>query len=341
MPLEVRALAASHIEDCARLLAGRHQRDRSRHHFLPEAFTSPAATRPLIETALSEANRGVVALRNGEVIGYLMGGPIQAPVTTMSAQFTPARGLMIGYEKHAVASEADAGAYRPLYAALSEHFVRAGYHEHCIYVSASDPAVNEVWSSLGFGRQVVAAVRPVDPLVPQEATLDVRRATLEDLEAVIGLDEQLERHHALTPTYLPYRWEARPNFREVAEGFLRQPSNAYFLAYEDGKAVGLNSLLADSFMNAMQRPDASFYLFQGIIQETSRGRGLGSALLANSLRWGKEQGYRYCALHFFSANYTAAEFWLGHGFEPLEYRLTRTVDSRVVWQEPPPVDPNG
>jgi GNAT superfamily N-acetyltransferase len=335
LALTVLSLDPAHLDACAGLVAARHKRDRARQPYLPEAFESAERVRPLIEEALSAREaRAVVAVRDGQVVGFLVGSTLNFPVDSVPAQFTPARGLSMGYALHAVASEADAPVYRPMYAALSEPYVRSGYFDHALFLPASDSAALDVWASLGFGRATVAAMRAVEALIEPTVEVDIRRASVEDMDAIDVLDRTLERHHARPPTYLPYRWEAAPALREFAAGGLRNPANAWFLAYRNGLPVGMNSLLTEGFMNPLLRPDSSIYLYQGIVEADWRGTGVGKALLANSLRWANEQGYRWCGLHYFSANYTAADFWLGHGFEPAEIRLSRTIDQRVNWQEP-------
>lgn len=334
----MRRLRQSDIPACAGLLAARHKRDRARNPILPAAYESPEQTRTFIEAAIFERHgRGVVAVRDGIVSGYLIGTTVQEPVTSMGSQYTAERGLTIGYPNHALAADLDPQAYRQLYGALSEEFVRAGYFDHTVMVAPSDVAALEVWNNLGFGREAVAAIKKVGPV--QAATeVRIRQATVADIDEVERLDEQLERHHAKSPIYLPYRWEARDSFRQTAERLLSDEANAYFLAVENDRAIGMNSLIMDGFLNPMHRPESFFYLFQGIVAEEARGRGIGQALLANSMEWGMERGYAYCGLHFFSANYTGADFWLGNGFEPVEYRLARRLDRRIIWQDPAPVD---
>lgn len=341
MAVAVRPLTKSDVPVCAALLAARHARDRSRQPFLPPAFESAEHTLPFIESALGQAGaRGVVAIEAGDVVGYLIGAPVQEPVNTVGAQFTPERGFRIVYPGHAVAGSAAPLVYRQMYAALSEPFIRAGYFDHDVYVSATDRDLIEVWAGLGFGRLAVCALRPVEPLPTAAVEADIRRATVDDLDEVLRLDEELERHHASPPTYLPYRWEARPAFRTMMESLLTSEENVYFLALQDGRPAGMNSVLASGFNHPMQRPESSCYLLQGIVSAAVRGSGLGRALLARSLRWAKDQGYAYCALHFFSANILGADFWLGNGFQPVEYRLSRTIDRRAIWNEPLPVDAN-
>jgi hypothetical protein len=52
------------------------------------------------------------------------------------------------------------------------------------------------------------------------------------------------------------------------------------------------------------------------------------------MAWAQDEGYQWCALHFAAANIVGANFWLGHGFRPIEHRLRRHIDERIAWAGP-------
>jgi hypothetical protein len=49
------------------------------------------------------------------------------------------------------------------------------------------------------------------------------------------------------------------------------------------------------------------------------------------MAWARKQGHRWCTLHFASGNPSGAPFWLGHGFIPVEYTMSRHLDERVAY----------
>jgi GNAT superfamily N-acetyltransferase len=331
--LRIVPFAPEHLEAAAELLAERHRRDRAREPRLPATFESPEATRPLIEHAFDTPGaRGVVAFRNGAPAGYLVAAPQLLPQTHAMSQFFPIRGAFSWYPHHAVAPGEDAyTVYRAMYARLADELVRSGLFAHFIEAPASDAGVQDTLFSLGFGRDLCAAVREVDRPVPSGAAVDVHVASTEDTEVVLALVHELTLHHALSPIFLPAVPEARPAQRELQQNLLADPANAHFVAYREGRAVGMQTFMARGLLNPMCAPEASVYLFQGIVSRDARFGGVGKALLARTMAWASEQGYRYCSLHYATANLEGAAFWTSQGFEPLSYRLCRRIDERVLW----------
>jgi hypothetical protein len=63
-----------HIEDAGTLLAARHHRDRAARPELPERFTRVEDARTAIKAALEKPlAEGVAAVREGRLVGYLIG----------------------------------------------------------------------------------------------------------------------------------------------------------------------------------------------------------------------------------------------------------------------------
>src|SRR6185437_4122386 len=70
----VRPLGTSDLDAAAALLADRHRRHRQAEPLLDPAYEDPAACRPEIEALLgADMGGGWVALRDGAVVGYLIG----------------------------------------------------------------------------------------------------------------------------------------------------------------------------------------------------------------------------------------------------------------------------
>lgn len=333
MALRIVPFEPSHFDLAAELLAERHRRDRAREPRLPAAFERPDAARPLIEHAFDVPGaRGVVALRDGAPVGYLVAAPQLIPQTHAMSQYFPLRGAFSWYPHHAVASGEDARElYRLMYAHLADALVRAGMFAHFVETPARDADAQETLFSLGFGRDLCAAVRDVDLPVGSGADVEVHVASMEDLDVVMGLVAELTLHHALSPIFLPAVPEAQPAQREFQRNVQADPANAHFVAYRDGRALGMQTFLASGLLNPMCSPEGSVYLSQGIVSKEARFGGVGKALLARAMAWARDRGYRYCSLHYATANLEGAAFWTSQGFEPLSYRLCRRIDERVLW----------
>lgn len=321
-----------HLDAAADLLAQRQRRLRTIDHRLPAAYESPSECRPLIE---AHANRpdatGVVAEIDGAVSGYaFMWAFLPAP-TDLAAGFFPARTAHTGYDAQAAREDVAFDVYREMYAALAHEYVQRGIYDHIAYTSPHDAAANEAYVSLGFGRQLVAAVRGVDP-VEAPAAAEIHEAGPEDLAVISQLNKYLWQHHTTSPIF----WPMMPEPLAAEDAFQRAllddtKTNPHFVAYRDAEALGTNTFMPPDWVTPVLRPERTVYLYQGIVSPSARGGGIGQSILAQGVAWAREQGFEHVALHFWAPNISGARFWLGQGFQPVEYRLVRHVDERIAW----------
>ena len=321
------------LDTAAALLAARHQRDREREPRLPAAFSMADACRPAIEHSLNQEGwHGVVAHEGGEPAGFMVMVPQLFAPTHFLASFFPPRSAAANYQLHAARGGVEYDVYREMYAALAEHFVQLGYFDHLVAVAPSDAGTAEAWASLGFGRNAVAAMRGVGPTEKPQAKIDVHQASAEDAEVIFSLSEELTLHHARSPIFWPFLRDTDASSHEMQRGLLADPqANAHWVAYEGGKAVGMNTFMAPAFLSPLMVPPKTIYLYQGIVTSDARAVGVGTAILSRGAEWAREQGYEYMTLHFAAPNLQGARFWQSSGFVPVEYGLRRRVDERVAW----------
>ncbi|MCH8026295.1 MAG: GNAT family N-acetyltransferase [Chloroflexi bacterium] len=337
MSLTITEFKEQHLEAAARLLAARQVADRCREPSLSAAFESPEALRPMLEQLFQRSKgNGAIALRDGEPVGYIIASPVLPAPTQLIAQFFPPRSMTVPYEGHATAAAEDASLYRDLYAFLAANWVGDGYFEHFVNVPAQDAAAGEAWNSLGFGRELTCAIREVDePVIgvpaSEQSGTEVHRAGVEDIAVIEALTDALWVHHTGSPILAPFMRDTQESERELSLELLKEPANAHFVAYRDGEPLALNSFMKPGFLPPLLPAEECTYLWQGIVYAHARGAGIGRTLLAHAMDWAKDAGYRWCVLHFYSANISGASFWLGNAFRPLEYRLRRHVDERIAW----------
>ncbi len=332
--IEIRGFNDRDIGDCAVLLAARHGRDRGRSPVVARRFEDAALCREMIASMQGPLLDGVVAEVGGRVVGFLLGERQLHPPRGYFSYFFEPYSTAIPLHGHAVAAEVDAVAVtRALYGKLAEAWVRRGFFIHAVRIIAGDAELQEAWSSLGFGRKVTCAVRPTaDPVTHRPATgVEIRQVGPSDLEVVTRLVHVNGVHHAQSPLYWPYLLETVDDSHATVAHLLDDPANAAFVAYRDGRPVGLQNFMAPLFVSPMLVPGHMVYLFHGVVEAEARGSGIGTALLAHSMAWARAQGHVHCALHFGSPNLSAASFWPRQGFVAVEHTLSRHVDERIVW----------
>ena len=328
MALNILPFAEDHLEAASRLLAGEHKRRRSLDAMLPAAFEAgEEARKPLEEAFATPGAAGFAALRDGEMVGFLLA--VQ--------RLFGARGMAIPFHGYALAPGEPLETYRELYAALAEAWVRRGFFWHSILVLDGDRELRDCWDSLGFGRWLTTGIRDVNSPVSDPPELDIRELGADHIDVFAQLEAANARHHSASPIFIPYLPEDRDGYRARTLALLEDPANAHFVAYEDGEPAGMNTFMTESRHSPLLQPEKDIYLFQGIVYEPYRHAGIGRGLLAHSMRWARDRGYTTCSLHFFSTNLSGARFWTANGFRPAAHVLSRHIDERIAWARPGPV----
>ncbi len=331
----VRSFTSQDIPAAASLLAARLGAAHARLPFVDPAFASTAGVEGFVKAL--QANPfadGLVAESAGAAVGFLFGQRMLLGPAEMASLFVPPHSISIPVEGHAVAAGNDPTVvYRELYRHLAADWVREGFFVHRAAILAGDADEQEAWVSLGFGRAMTAATRPAaDPVANVRATgIEVHRAGAEDIEVVMGLSDVLMEHHNRPPIFWPLLKEPLPAARAFNLGVLEEGSMPYFVGYQRGEPVAMTTFLRPGFTPPVVAHASDIYLFEGIVSEAARSGGVGTAVLDEALSWVRDNGYATCTLHFASANYSAAPFWLGHGFVPVEHTMERHIDERIAW----------
>ena len=267
---------------------------------------------------------GVVAVSDGEVVGFAVMQSFLANPTHMTAAFFSPRCTNLGYASHAAAAGREYDVYREMYAALADDFVSRGYFDHNVYVAPRDAAVIEAFSSLGFGRTVVAGLRGVEPVegAPAAGAVQMHQASAEDAEVIFSLNDELNRHHARAPIFWPHlardAGEQPRDAARAAEGSRRERALGGVRGRQAGRHEHVHGAAS---VSPLLSPEKTIYLFQGIVSREGARGGVGTAILSHGAEWAREQGYEHIALHFASPNLSGARFWQSSGFVPVEYGM--------------------
>src|SRR5215210_6139505 len=150
--LEVVPFTAEHLDEAGRLLAARHARHRRVEPLLSERYEYEAAAREEIAHVFeAEGASGAASLRDGKVVGYLLGAPREVSVW----------GENVWVEAAGQAVE-EAEDVRDLYAFAAARWFEEGRRRHYSLVPTSDAALVDAWFRLGFGHQQAHAIRELD-----------------------------------------------------------------------------------------------------------------------------------------------------------------------------------
>lgn len=319
---EILPFADEHVADAGRLLAARHRRHRLDRPELSPSFEDAAvAEKQVVEAWTADDASGAVAVRDGRVAGYLLGGP--KPGTVWGPN------LWVESAGQALGDGEDAETMRDLYAAAATRWADEGRTAHYVVVPVSDAPLLDAWYRLGFGQQQAHAVRPplaTPPALPEG--LAVRRAERADIPVLARLDVSLPQHQGLAPCFSAGELGTVEEAVAEWEEDFDDPDFATFVAEHDGRVVGsaVGCALAKSGSNAgLMRPDdAGFLGFAAVLPE-ARGLGAGRALGETVLAWAGEAGYAVVQTDWRVTNLLSSRSWTALGFVPTFYRLHRAI----------------
>lgn len=307
--LEIHPFAAEHLEGAAELLEQRHRRHRGAEPLLGETYDFRAEIEAL------EDPSGVAGLRDGRVVGFLLG------IRKDDARWGP----NIWVEPAGQAVE-EAEEIRDLYAAAAPGWFEEGRTRHYVLAPASDAALLDAWARLSFGQQHAHGIRDVPETPWPEG---VRLATEDDIDALVDLSPLLVEHQARAPVFgigLPR--ESEEEIRASILEDLPNPKIGDLIAEQNGRVVGGFQLAAvelSSSHTSLARPEGSVLLSWAATRPDVRGGGAGLALMEASLAWAHEQGYTTMVTDWRETNLLSSRFWPKRGFRRSFVRLYRSI----------------
>jgi len=315
--IEVRPFEEEHLPAAAVLLAERHRCHRAAEPLLPAAYEAADAAGGEIEQLWrSEDADGAVAVRDGRVVGYLIGGPRDDTIWGPNA-----------WVEHAGHAASDPEDVRDLYAALARAWFDAGRTRHFALVPASDQGLVDAWFRLSFGQQQAYAVREVDTEARWPA--GVRHAELRDVDALLSMAPLVEQVQNDAPTFAR-RVNAldMDELRADIEDEVRRGDWASLVFESDGAVAGSFLLMpvekSESVVGLARAPGHCYLAWAATVPAV-RGTGAGLALMQAAHAWAGEQGHTAMIVDWRVANLFASRFWPRRGFRPAFLRMSRVI----------------
>ncbi|MBN1148103.1 MAG: GNAT family N-acetyltransferase [Anaerolineales bacterium] len=314
MPVQIVPFREEHIEDAAVLVCKRYKALRRGAPLLPSRYERVDEILPRLRELVAEGS-GVVALRGRRLVGFL-GAFVFSEFLGRRSVYSPEWG-------NAAEPGESRRIYEQMYAHLSAEWVADGCTQHLLTLLANDLQGLEGWFWLGFGLSGVDGLRSLDAVDGAAAQVQVRRAGLEDLELATAFSQSLGRHMTSAPVFWFYE-------AEDYAVWLGKETNALWLAYRDGEALGCMGIM-EAYEEACTiiRDQGTASIVSAFTLEGARGGGVASALLNRSLEWARQQGYTRCAVDFEPMNVQAARFWT-RWFQPVCYSLMRNIPLPVL-----------
>lgn len=310
--LEIHPLAEEHLDDAGELLKERHRRHREAEPLLAGGYDYRSEIEVLWK---ADDASGAVAVREGRVVGYLLG------IRKDDARW----GANIWVEPAGHAAE-EAEDVRDLYSVAAARWFDEGRTRHYVMAPASDSELLDAWSRLSFGTQHAHGILEVPDVAWPSG---VRLAVEEDIDALVELSPLLVEHQAHAPVFgvgLPR--EDPDEIRASILEDLPNPAIGDLVAEQDGYIVGAFQLAAvelSSTHSGLARPDGAVLLSWAATRPEIRGGGTGVALTEASFAWAREQGYKTMVTDWRETNLLSSRFWPRRGFRRSFLRLYRSI----------------
>jgi predicted N-acetyltransferase YhbS len=313
--LELRPFAEDHLDTAGSLLAARHRTHRAAEPLLSQRFEDPEAARAEVASLLAQEHAsGAVALREGELVGFLLGTRKDDQMWGANAWVEAA-----GY----AADEPEL--VRDLYAFASQRWVDEGRTRHYALVPALDDQLAP-WFRLSFGAQHAHGIKEVDAQVWPAGT---RRAEQRDIEALTELAPLIFDYQARAPVFSGIELhEDADELRAMIAADIANDELGELVYERDGRIVATFELVpveSGSMHRALAQPDRAALLgFAASLPEV-RGSGAGVALTEAAFAWAHEQGYATMVTDWRETNLLSSRFWPARGFRRTFLRLYRSI----------------
>ena len=144
-------------------------------------------------------------------------------------------------------------------------------------------------------------------------SIEVQRATLDDLETVIALRIALLREYGDHPIYGRLRPDAEEKARPVFRQQLMAPDQAIFLAARDGQVAGI-ARGVDTRGSPMLMPDRYCYVTSAYVKPEHRRHGVLAAMIGHIETWALARGLGEMRLHNSTLHAHAGAAWDQLGF---------------------------
>jgi GNAT superfamily N-acetyltransferase len=142
----------------------------------------------------------------------------------------------------------------------------------------------------------------------------VRRATVNDLGAVVALRLALLREYANHPVYGRLHPEVEARARPLFEQQIKASDQAIFLAEREGQVVGIVRC-ADAKGSPLLVPDRYCYITSVFVRPAHRRRGVLATLMEQAEEWARTRGLTELRLHNSTLSEEARRAWDQLGFE--------------------------
>lgn len=266
-------------------------------------------------TDIVNNNNGIIAIKNNEVIGYIVGYKINNFKNNHKGIYIPEFGHCVkGNDKEII--------YYEMYKEISNVWVKEGHIIHAITIFETDTQSLTSFRGLGFGMLVIDAIRSLDVLaLDNNLNFKVKQATIDDIQDILVMDQGICDYLCDSPIFLDAHYDTQEYFNK----FLTE-DNIIYLAYDNNEVIGfIKGEKQASGSSAIVNSSRSIAITGAYIKDKYRGKTLAYTLLNTMLLWAKSKDLEYISVDFEVFNLYGRKFWLKY-FNTVCYSMIRHIE---------------
>lgn len=213
-----------------------------------------------------------------------------------------------------------------------------GYFYHCALVPASNPHLLQIWFCLGFGYEQAHGLLSLEKRPYNEFStgnlegIQIRLATPEDREEIADVSQLIRTYQAKSPIFGVALPEDAAKIRDGYSRLVDDSQVDLWIAKKADQIISFQTYFpTESDPSAFMTPDHCVELGIAATRPEYRGLGVQYALTGRGLAHAKAKGYHYCMTDWRVTNLQSSRYWPRQGFEPVVYRVSRLIDSRISW----------
>jgi GNAT superfamily N-acetyltransferase len=158
--------------------------------------------------------------------------------------------------------------------------------------------------------------------------MKIRKASIEDIDILFPLWEELMDHHRSHHPVFLYCKEAKTTKINELKFRMEHPGSCFFLAEEKHQVPGF------IFASFRKMPDALYQYRKGYIAETlasegARNKGIGKAPYDFAENWLVNRGTDHIELQVSTRNEGAQKFWKNFGLQPTTLHLVKVIEKKI------------
>jgi ribosomal protein S18 acetylase RimI-like enzyme len=308
-----------HLEEAAKLFQKDYLGLKAKYSYLPNKYESLEIICSNLKAIISEYP-SLIAIRSNHIIGYISG---YSNIKKLKGSFL---GSYIPEWGHSAVLNDREMIYENLYTKISRFWVKNKNFTHIISFLLNTELIS-IFSILGFGMQVIDAIRNLDPVnIDAFPEYSIELAAENHISQLREFNFLINKHLESSPIFLK-RDTNKISDKRIIEDFLSNDSLT-LLAIANGEIVSCIRGKKNHGNISVIDERGTFGINFGYTKIEYRKTGIASKLLNELFKIAQNNDTTFCSVDFESQNIEGRRFWLKH-FTPIAYSMIRKIDDRI------------